>query len=298
MDDGKNRMVIEQFINGLPHEYARQVRISGKTETITECVKFLRNVRGAEGGGGGNPAATAMAAATPASSMCYKCGDTGHLIRNCPKMKGSGQSGRQKSTGSFPFKCYFCDEVGHRKADCPERLKWQAGKTSKPKDQSAAAHSQDDDDDKCLCTPAAPRQRLPRIFVDLSIPASGLVKRVKAVVDTASTKNLIAKALVEDMEAAVLPSDITISAIDGKPLSISGMVTMNVARMDHQDVVLPETSTKLMIVDTLETLNADVVIGLELISALGGVDVRYSDGVLSSVVFGQRPKSSAVHVAM
>ena len=41
-------MVIEQFLSGLPGEFARQLRMSGKDETIDNCVQYVRNLQSAE----------------------------------------------------------------------------------------------------------------------------------------------------------------------------------------------------------------------------------------------------------
>ena len=44
-DDGKNKVVIGQFIAGLPSQYARELRMSGQTETINDCVVYIRRLR-------------------------------------------------------------------------------------------------------------------------------------------------------------------------------------------------------------------------------------------------------------
>jgi len=124
-DDGKNRVLIEQFITGLPADFARQLRLSGKTNTIHECVDFVRMLRSAERAFGQTTSETTAAvrsfvpgaalhsndqAGSRRSVLCFRCNETGHIARYCPS------SQRLQTT----VQCYFCEEEGHVMRDCVE----------------------------------------------------------------------------------------------------------------------------------------------------------------------------------
>jgi len=46
--DDANVVVIEQFLQGLPKEFAKQVRMHASLESINDCVGYVRRLRGAE----------------------------------------------------------------------------------------------------------------------------------------------------------------------------------------------------------------------------------------------------------
>ena len=60
---------------------------------------------------GGAPAGKSAAG----GSVCYGCGKTGHMRRDCRAGGGSGAGGRP------PFRCWGCGGVGHRISVCPGR---------------------------------------------------------------------------------------------------------------------------------------------------------------------------------
>ena len=62
---------------------------------------------------------------------------------------------------------------------------------------------------------------------------------------------------------------------------------MTLAR-DDEAVYLGTHTTQLIVVDQFKVVRADIVIGLDVISALGGVHVGYTGDKLTSVVFGER----------
>ena len=79
-----NRMVIEQFIAGLPANYAKQVQTDGCLyRTISACVSYVRRLWSSEGtttrgpGPGARWMTWGMAAAaespTPKNCLCYSC---------------------------------------------------------------------------------------------------------------------------------------------------------------------------------------------------------------------------------
>ncbi|QRV74927.1 cellular nucleic acid-binding protein [Ceratobasidium sp. AG-Ba] len=50
---------------------------------------------------------------------CYKCGETGHLSRECSQNQGGG-SGGGFGGGQSSTECYKCGKVGHIARSCPE----------------------------------------------------------------------------------------------------------------------------------------------------------------------------------
>ena len=75
--------------------------------------------------------------------------------------------------------------------------------------------------------------------------------RVRAVVDTVSTRNLVAYSLVQSLRVPVGPSNVAILAIGGKPFNVVGEVSLILSRIDKL-IHLPRTATDLVVVDNLD----------------------------------------------
>ena len=296
--DGKSPVLIEQFLRGLPTDYARQLRTNGDTSQISTCVQYVRGLRSVDTQVPQNvsaavPGGSGSSKSKRSSVMCFKCHGLGHIARHC---KASSTDAKPKSDVKKVVKCHFCDELGHKKDECPEWRDWKQYRQRKAddsrSDHGAAAVGGQDKKDQCAATPSR-SCGLPRIYVDIARPQCAEPVRVRAVVDTASTKNLIAADVVELLSLPIVPTVANISAIDGNLLQVRGEVTLTLSRLGQSAIHLPSTETQLVVVDNLASLRADIVLGLQLISATGGVDVRYDDGQLKSVVFGEGDSSCA-----
>ena len=87
--DGKNRVVIEQFLSGLPTVYARQARTNAETDTTQKCVTYVRKLRSAErtSGTADGMAAASMGPGSQAKFLCYECNEPGHRAKEFPKKR-------------------------------------------------------------------------------------------------------------------------------------------------------------------------------------------------------------------
>ena len=67
--------------------------------------------------------------------------------------------------------------------------------------------------------------------------------------------------LVQLLCVPVGPSDVTISATDGKLLSVLGLVSLTPSCMDKSSIHLPCATTDLVVIDNLDSMSANVVLG-------------------------------------
>ena len=215
--DDEDSVVIQQLLAGLPPDYNRQVRLSlvGKRTTISDCVGIVRALRTSDlDSASWNVAAAATSDSSTRnhvtgtsssnvhsskSVLCFRCRETGHMWRHCPKVKSGGGSHSAKNHfKSGRLTCFFCDGQGHWKVDCPERKAWLAKKGV----NAAATGSAED---PCLRSVAIPGQ-LPRIYVDVSSAATNSSTRARAVLDTGSTRTLISEQFATEHSIRVVAS--------------------------------------------------------------------------------------------
>ena len=287
--DGKDRILVEQFIVGLPSQYAREVRMNCRGNAICDHVEYVRRLLSADQAIVRDVSAVTTAPSNadhPRSVLCFSCRQLGHIARFCPQRTPA-------RWGNFPI-CHFCDAPGHVKRDCQKReecLKSQnkSSTIASPLDHAGATYvtggGMDSRGDMVLGTPAS-GGTLPRIYVNIC--SVGRPTRVVAAVDICSSRNLISQQLVASIGAHVSSTMATILAIDGTPLDVCGLVELTVEQTDGA-VNLPTTSSKFIVVADLSTVRTDVVLGEELIAAVGGINLRYEKGCLCSVIFGQSP---------
>ena len=119
--------------------------------------------------------------------------------------------------------------------------------------------------------------KFPRIYVDVKCALAPTSSRHSAAVDSCSTRSLVCSSLVTSKGLSVLPYTDRIVAIDGEALAVSGSVTLSVSRLDDDCVSLPETEAEFLVVDYLAVVNSDLLVGLDVISCLGGVSLQYDD---------------------
>jgi len=96
-----------------------------------ECPKASEGGMG-RGAGGGSRACfkcgeeghmsrecTSAGQSTPKTGnrACFKCGEEGHMSRECPK---AGESGAGRGTGGGSRACFKCGEEGHMSRECPK----------------------------------------------------------------------------------------------------------------------------------------------------------------------------------
>ena len=311
----KESVLLEQLVAGLSVEYARQIRMAfaGQEMTVVGCLDRICALRVSEDDASAsrhsNGARPVVAAPVSRQIVCYHCKESGHVKRNCPLRNqsevgsaaspgvsdgasGNGSSGATDNSsgangGSKQKKIvrYFCDK-GHIKQNCPERKKWQQHNRSTTAALNVATP------DPCLCSGTPDRKvPLPKIYVDVrAVDSDAARQRVRAAVDTCACRSLASQKFTERMELTIEPHDEELVGLGGEPVLVRGCVTVSLQRNDER-VQLPCTNMKFLIVDQLDVVSADLVIGVDVISRLGGVDLSYDeDGALCGVTI--RPESN------
>ena len=105
--DGKDPVLIEQFLSGLPAEFSRTLRLehAAKSHTLPELVTKARVMQAS---GAVVQAAAAAAAGVSSPTLCFACGQVGHMKSNCPRQRSRDRTGdnhEQGRAGAPPIKC-------------------------------------------------------------------------------------------------------------------------------------------------------------------------------------------------
>ena len=103
VEDDSSPVLIEQFISGLPRDFAQELRINGTRSTVSDCVECVRRLRSAERSSG--RAVTACGGGTG-----------GYGSSRHRQQSGSRRPGKQ-------VLCFNCQTVGHYARDCPQPRK-------------------------------------------------------------------------------------------------------------------------------------------------------------------------------
>ncbi|XP_065189595.1 uncharacterized protein LOC135820209 [Sycon ciliatum] len=297
----KDPILIEQLIAGLQPEFGRQLRMSlaGQELTIPACLERVRALRASETDARYTSRFSQSVSASASTSsysggvhrprstvVCYNCNQPGHVQRNCPEFKK-----KQKPRFSGPVVCHFCGRPGHAKPACPERRKWREAKAA---ERVAAAGTSHSSSDKCLCAVSTEAAPLPRIYVYVESAKPDDWCRGEAMLDTGSARTLVSSGFIR---AAKMCSQVSavkqekLLALDGEALPISGSISLTIRRLDGP-VNLPPTRVVAFVVPELSVINADLLLGSDLVRAIGGVRLQYSEsGDLRSVLFGPSPAS-------
>ena len=197
------------------------------------------------------------------------------------------------SCGSQTADLYFCDRTGHVKAGCPERQAWLASKgTTAAVSGVPETVSEEHGANPCPCTAGhrAAGGSLPRIYADVRGVGCEEWTRCRSVVDTCSVRTLLSSSVATKVDLSVQPAESSgLIALDGKPIKISGVVSIELQRANDGPVYLPKTTVDAVVVDSLETVDATLLIGADVISSLGGVQLEYGkNNVLCGVMFVAR----------
>ena len=99
---GKDPMLMEQFLAGLPKNWADQLHLSNAATAsglsiaaISSQVRALCAVTAASAGTD-QKAAVMGTASQQSSAMCYECNQTGHTKRNCPRRRHQRPADRSR----------------------------------------------------------------------------------------------------------------------------------------------------------------------------------------------------------
>ena len=305
--DSKVPVLIELFLSGLPTEVGKTVRLANAADlhTISQLVSKARTMQSSGG-------VERAAAATSPSVLCYHCNQVGHLQRNCP-CRGGGAMGNSGGGGggdrdrcSGP-QCFKCNQLGHLRKNCPKAKKGVSGGSGGKSSTAAAAVSRQDRTGTCLALVKSSSD-LVRVVVEVQPKRDTSSDcgheewtRFASVLDTGCTKSTMELALVEQLGLVpdVHQTEESLVSIDGQRLHIHGSVAVLIRRLDGP-VNLPMLQASFLVVDNLHALNADLLIGSDIVAQVGGVSIGYDGpgGALSSVTFGpvNKPQVAAASV--
>ncbi|XP_065196213.1 uncharacterized protein LOC135827687 [Sycon ciliatum] len=279
--DGRDPLLLEQFLAGLPPDFALQLRMQLAINdlTLAQCVGQVRTLRASQSLP--RPAGSVVASASGSRSTvtCYHCKQPGHRKPDCPQRQrpsshkggngssgasGSGNGGQSGGSGRKGPKCFKCQEPAST---------------------------------GCLAATVSPVPRavspLPRIIVD--VVSGETTHEYGAAIDSCSTQSFVAAHVVSALNLDVSPCSSSIVSVTGDPVPVLGSVSMRLGR--HSAAVqLPDTESAFLVVDDLASVDADVLLGVDIISGHGGVVLQYDEltGQLCRAQFGSLPETPSV----
>ena len=160
--------------------------------------------------------------------------------------------------------CFNCQTVGHYARDCPQPRKAGASRS-----RSVQCH---------FCDGIWHIIAECEDFREFNRNKSGKI----AVVAAGGSSKKGASGPSEPEDAS------TVSLGDDRPVLCMphGRVECTLERSDSDAVYMPEITAELQVVGDLSVVQADMIVGVNIIASLGGVDLRFSDGALVGVYFG------------
>ena len=212
------------------------------------------------------------------------CASGARKLAMCRGFFPQGQKRQYVSNQPFQngrsFVCQFSDQSGHSKRGCPERAEWP-----KRKEKSAMVTERE----PVLSTIDSGNIRhptLPKIHVH-GVNETDENRQLILVVDSGSTRTLISRYAAYVTGAKVMPylsnALIGVNRTDG---FVDGVVSTTLEG-DDIHVKLPRVTVNALVVPDLSSVNADLLIGIDVVSRTGGLQLRYGDdGSLSNVIFG------------
>ena len=278
-------VLLEQFLLGIPQALACQVRLQHALHcmTVDQCADQVRVLVSAtqvsaapvQGACSATFAARSSISSGPSkrSVLCYRRSKVGHIQRNCPQLPKSPASGEPV--------CYGCKERGHVRSAYPQRKRCVGAAASEDVGHLCVASEID-----------GPAAALPRIFLPVKRCDAVAFRRCVAAIDSCSTHTLVSRQLAEELALEVTTLTPDIITVDGNTLKVLGSAVLDVERVD-ETVFLPFSSVSVSIFPELSVVNADVLLGLNLISQHGRVDLKYADSKLVGASFGQAASASA-----
>ena len=138
--DDSNSVLIEQFVSGLPQDFARELRLNGTRSTVRDCVEYVRSLRSAEessgravtayggetGGHGSSRHRQQSGSGRPGKLvLCVNCQTVGQYARDCRRPR-NGSASRSR-----PVQCHFCDGIGHIISECEAFREFKRNKSGK-----------------------------------------------------------------------------------------------------------------------------------------------------------------------
>ena len=137
--------------------------------------------------------------------------------------------------------------------------------------------SEEHEANPCLCTAGrrAAGGSLPRIYADVRGVGCEEWTRCRSVIDTCSVRMLLSSSVATKMGLSVQPAESSgLIALDCKPIKISGVVPIELQRADDGPVFLPKTTVDAVVVDSLETIDAALLVGADVILSFGWCSTR------------------------